>query len=134
MSGGSYDYLCFWDTGIGLTERRHQLQRMAERLEALPYAAEAAVQTRRVMRLLDAAEAVATSLHDVWHDVEWRDSGDYGEETMAKTLREYQAPDIEAPEGDAQPPNPATLYRLVEVGRGVYELRAARPSPLTLGD
>lgn len=129
MSGGSYDYLCFWDTGVGLTERRHQLQRMAERLEALPYATEAAAQTRRVMRLLDAAEAVATSLYDAWHDVEWRDSGDYGEETMAKTLREYQAPNVEVPEGDAQAPDAAQLYRLVDVGGGVYELRPQRRMP-----
>lgn len=124
LSGGSYDYLCYWDAVGDLSGRRHQLERMAQRLEALPYAAEAAEQTRRVLRLLDAAEAVATSLSDVWHDVEWRDSGDYGEAQMIATCREYQAPRLVAPEGDRRAPDPAALYRLVDVGGGVCELRA----------
>jgi len=81
-----------------------------------------------VLRLLDAAEAVALSLSDVWqsdvwHDVEWRDSGDYGEDKMIAACEAYRAPEVDAPEGDLQAPDPNVLYRMVDVGGGVYELR-----------
>jgi hypothetical protein len=123
VSGGSYDYLYCWDAVGDLSGRRYQLTRMAERLEGLPCGGEAAVQTRRVLRLLDVAEAVALSLSDVWHDVEWRDSGDYGEKQMIAACEAYRAPAIDAPEGDLHAPDPNVLYRMVDVGGGVYELR-----------
>lgn len=126
MSGGSYDYLHCWDAVGDLSGRRHQLARMAERLEGLPCGGEAAAQTRRVLRLLDAAEAVALSLSDVWHDVEWRDSGDYGENEMIAACEAYQAPAVDAPEGNVRTPDPDVLYRMVDVGDGVYELRAVK--------
>lgn len=125
MSGGSFDYLFCWSaTGRGLGTHQENLNRMAERLEGLPYAAEAAEQTRRVLRLLAAAEALAESLSDVWHDVEWWVSGDYGERAVIDTCTAYQPPGLDAVEGDRRAPDPAVLYRLVDVGGGVYELRA----------
>ncbi len=88
MSGGSYNYLyCHVD---GLDGRRGDIRRMAERLEDLGYAPEVAADTRKVLALLDEAEAVAGRLEDVWHDVEWWDSGDYGEDTVRKTITAYQ--------------------------------------------
>jgi hypothetical protein len=125
MSGGSFNYLFCWDARRGgLSSSDSDLLRMATTLEELPDAAVAAEQTRRVIRLLSTAEAVATSLSEVWHDIEWWHSGDYGQETAMETCRQYAAPDVAAPEGDRRVPDPGLLYRLVDVGGGAYELRA----------
>lgn len=124
MSGGSYNYL--FTRVQALDDQRSTLEEMAKRLEGLPYAFEAAAQTRRVLRLLNAANAVADSLTEVWHDVEWWDSADYGEATVIRTCETYRAPALDVPEGDVLPPNPEAVYRIVDVGAGVYELRPVR--------
>lgn len=121
MSGGSYDYLCL--RVHALEDQRGMLENMAIRLEGLPYAAEAAAQTRRVLKLVDAASVLADSLSDVWRAVEWWDSGDSGEDPVIRECAAYQVPALVAPEADLQAPNPAMLYRMVDVGGGVYELR-----------
>ncbi len=99
------------------------LENIAVRLEGLPYAAEAAAQTRRVLRLVDVAGALADSLADAWRAVEWWDSGDSGESAVIRECESYQAPSLAAPEGDLRAPDPGVLYRMVDVGGGVYELR-----------
>lgn len=125
MSGGSFDNLWLWDVrGRGLSSCDSNLLRMAQTLEGLPDAAVAAEQTRRVIRLLAAAEAVAESLSVVWHDVEWWYSGDYGADQAMEACLEYSAPAVQAPEGDRRVPDPSLLYRMVNVGDGTYELRA----------
>lgn len=87
MSGGSYDYLF---SGVrALESQRDALYRMAEQLEELPYASRAAEDTRRVISLMEAARELAEKLSEVWHDVEWWDSGDYGEKTVKETCEEY---------------------------------------------
>lgn len=121
MSGGSYDYLCL--RVHALEDQRGMLENMAMRLEGLPYAAEAAVQTRRVLRLVDTSTGLADSLTDVWRAVEWWDSNDSSEAGAIEECRKYQAPALETSEGDAQAPDPGLLYRLVDVGGGAYELR-----------
>lgn len=121
MSGGSYDYLCL--RVHALEEQRGMLENMAIRLEGLSYAPVAAAQTRRVLRLVDAAGALADSLADVWRAVEWWDSGDSGEDAVMRKCEAYQVPVLVAPEGDARPPGADVLYRMVDVGGGVYELR-----------
>ncbi len=88
MSGGSYNYLCFHSRGLDF--HRGDIGAMAERLEGLGYAFEVTADTRKVLALLDEAEVVAKRLEDVWHDVEWWDSGDCGEERVRKTVAEYQ--------------------------------------------
>ena len=87
MSGGSYDYL--FARIRTLQDQRARLEEMAERLEDLPYATEAAEQTRLVLKLLDEADALADKLAEVWHDVEWWDSGDYGERQVQETCEAY---------------------------------------------
>lgn len=77
MSGGSYDYLCF--KADDLSGRRGTVERMAQRLEGLPYASTAAADTRRILALLADAQAQAERLADIWRAVEWWDSGDYGD-------------------------------------------------------
>ncbi|MFE4867721.1 hypothetical protein [Streptomyces sp. NPDC056682] len=84
MSGGSYDYL-YWQVPE-LGGHVGQLEAMAERLEALPYAAEAAAATRRIL------EAISDEkLADVWRAVEWWDSGDYGEDQVREAIDEHRA-------------------------------------------
>lgn len=88
MSGGSYDYLCYSDD---LSSRRRTIKRMAERLEGLGWAPEAAEATRRVIDLLDQADAAADALREVWHDIEWWDSSDYGEGQVREEIDRYRA-------------------------------------------
>jgi hypothetical protein len=79
MSGGSYNYLCWHSSGLG--QQRGDIKAMAERLESGGYFA-AARSTRDVLRLLDGAERAAQALEDVWHAVEWADSGDSSEDRV----------------------------------------------------
>lgn len=67
---------------------------------------------------IDDAERLAESLYDVWHAIEWWDSGDWGEERARQNVEGYQIPDGKVAED--------VLYRLVDVGSGVVELRAVR--------
>lgn len=89
MSGGSYNYLATHVTGL---EDRHDdiVEALAARLDGLGYATEAAAETRKVLEILDEAEKVAQRLYDVWHAVEWWDSGDSGEEQVRKAVSEFQ--------------------------------------------
>jgi hypothetical protein len=88
MSGGSYDYLCFSE----FAEAPEPLRRMAERLAGLPYAAKAAADTAGIVDMLGEAARRAERLNDVWHAIEWWDSGDYGEDEARKVLAAYEAP------------------------------------------
>lgn len=85
MSGGSYNYLCWAADNAELESRRSDITAMAERLEKSEYR-KAARATRDVLRLLDAAERAAHALGDVWHAVEWADSGDCGEDAVAEEV------------------------------------------------
>lgn len=96
MSGGSYDYLYWRVPELG--GHRHQLEAMAERLEALPYATGVAAATRRIL------EAISDEkLADVWRAVEWWDSGDYGEDQVRQVIDEYQTPKTDSGGGHASP-------------------------------
>lgn len=96
MSGGSYNYL----TGVmdleDLLHKRIELREMAERLEGLsedefPGAKIAARETRELEILLRRWETHAETriglLKDVWHDIEWWDSNDYGPDQVKDGLR-----------------------------------------------
>lgn len=113
MSGGSYDYLFTRVRPLG--EQRTQLEEMAVRLEGLPWAAQAAAETRRCLKMIDDAERIAETLTDVWHAIEWWDSGDWGEDGARKVVEAYQPPEARRAED--------VVYRLVDVGGGVFELR-----------
>jgi hypothetical protein len=95
MSGGSYNYLAEHQPGH-LEARRGSIEAMRDRLteleaEGVPGAARAARLTRYVLIHLDLAEQRAQELADVWHAVEWRDSSDWGDDTMRQVLAEWQA-------------------------------------------
>ncbi|GHB55518.1 hypothetical protein GCM10010331_49180 [Streptomyces xanthochromogenes] len=88
MSGGSYNYL-FLHTR-GLERQRGDLEEMAERLGELDFAQDAAEATRRVLSLLDQAEAASQTLAKVWRAVEWWDSGDSDEDQVRESVIEYR--------------------------------------------
>lgn len=88
MSGGSYNYLfCHTDR---LTEHRGDLHEMAERLNGLDWATEAAAATRHVISLLDQAAAAAEKLGGVWRAVEWWDSRDWSEDQVREAVAAYR--------------------------------------------
>lgn len=117
MSGGSYNYLCFNTDDIG--SRRSDLAAMAERLEGLEWAGHAAAATRRLVVLLDQAAREASSLRDVWYAIEWWDSCDWGEDQAREDVEPWRPADQVERNG----PDPLLLYRLVDAGTGIYELR-----------
>jgi hypothetical protein len=84
VSGGSYNYLCFGDV---LGDHRGDLAAMADRLAELAPGSRAYRHTRAI---LDAVNAVTEALRDVWHDVEWADSGDYGPEDAVSAIERYE--------------------------------------------
>ncbi|MFJ4637597.1 hypothetical protein ACIP69_18485 [Streptomyces hygroscopicus] len=95
MSGGSYNYLAEHAPG-DLEARRGNIEAMRDRLTGLaeqgvPGANKAARLTRYVLIHLDLAEARAQELADAWHAVEWRDSCDWGDDTMREALAEWLA-------------------------------------------
>lgn len=94
MSGGSYDYLCWHTEPSELGSRFEQIEQMAADLDKLgPEALAASTATYRVADLLRQASALAKSLEDVWHDVEWWQSCDYSEDDARDTAAAYVEPD-----------------------------------------
>lgn len=102
MSGGSYNYL---DSaadvhGIGgLLQRQDDLRNMAHRLDGL--CPEAAAETRLFVEGGTVEQQAASIFHGIdtrlkrleplWHAVEWRDSGDWGEDQLAQAIADYRA-------------------------------------------
>lgn len=84
MSGGSYNYLCH---GELLGDHRGDLEAMADRLAELAPGSRA---HRHTKAILDAVNAVTEALRDVWHDVEWADSGDYGPDDAVSAIEQYE--------------------------------------------
>jgi hypothetical protein len=120
MSGGSYNYLYSWPEDV--QSRRPDLEEMAKRLEGLAWAGPAAAETRRIIRLLDDAEAAAHSLRDAWRAIEWWDSCDWSEAKAREDVEPYRPP-VPRPHNG---PDPEVLYRLIDIGEGRFELRAIR--------
>lgn len=100
VSGGSYNYLC-WHADR-LQEQRGDLGSMEHRLQSSGYYA-AARATRDVIRFLDAAERAANALEDVWHAVEWADSGDSSEDRVREAVAKFSPWPPPVPGEDAAP-------------------------------
>ena len=89
MSGGSYSYLCFKDSS-DIGQNMGDLEAMARRLDEMGHHVIAA-DSREVRAMLDVVQARLTRMHDVWHAVEWRDSGDYGADQAEEACALYMA-------------------------------------------
>lgn len=90
MSGGSYDYLCHAaGDAADLAGKHQQMEWMASRLDGMGHIL-AARATRDVARLLDGAERTSEALQDVWHAVEWADSGDWSQDQVAPVVAKYK--------------------------------------------
>lgn len=88
MSGGSYNYLCHQIDARGHLDLA-DLEAMRDRLNQLAPGSAAAKATAR----LHAALSVPVDddgLTEVWHDVEWLDSGDYGEDQAHQGIKKYE--------------------------------------------
>jgi hypothetical protein len=96
MSGGSYNYLFTKDVE-DIFYQEEELQRMADRLAELGYASDAAAETMEVLlemrRFMNRLQTRLRALSDVWHAVEWWDSGDGGEDGLKRALSEYRGDD-----------------------------------------
>ncbi len=86
MSGGSYNYLCFYTDD--LHSRGPELDAMHQRLESSGYR-EAARATREVIRSLEITRRMAEALADVWQAVEWADSSDWSEDQVREVIARF---------------------------------------------
>ena len=98
MSGGSYDYICYkeWDDVIQAEE---QVDRMILRLITLEKkgyenAGKVARDTQVAMEEIKlAVKEFRDRLHylqPIWKAVEWRDSGDIGDDDLRDGLEQYE--------------------------------------------
>lgn len=112
LSGGSYNYLCHQ-----LDARNHldlaDLEAMRDRLDELAPGSAAARDTAALHAALTAP--VVAGLTEVWHDVEWFDSGDYSEDQARAEIAKYE----HARRTDGEP-EAVTEYGTVMSGGGVH--------------
>lgn len=93
MSGGSYDYLHVRDSDEILNYER-KLSEMIDRLAGLGYAEDAAKESAELLLIMRQysvrASVIMQRLSEVWHAVEWWDSGDSGEDDVKEALKRYR--------------------------------------------
>lgn len=94
MSGGSYDYL-YAKVEDGLftgdyTDGLYHLERMAERLEGLDWCSEIGRDVRALIKRAQQIDAELTRFRDVFHAVEWWDSGDWTESDVREAVAKYR--------------------------------------------
>ncbi len=95
MSGGSYNYMESWFIRNDLPDdddSDESLPAMMKRLEEYPEhsgAVVAATQMRYLLQLCDNLRTRFAQLGPVMHAVEWRDSGDWGEEQMLNAIEKW---------------------------------------------
>ena len=93
MSGGSCNYVFSQE----LTERKGELERIAERLSELGLGnSEACLRTRVILNLFEQIDKIAGisphhGLRKVWRAVEWQISGDFGEDELREDVKEFEA-------------------------------------------
>lgn len=95
MSGGSYDYLfCKEPCDLFEYSNVRTLEEMESRFLELGYD-DVAKDFRRLIEYIKSAnnrvEVLGNQLNDMMHDIEWYDSGDIGESTLAERVEAYRA-------------------------------------------
>ena len=94
MSGGSFDYLCYKDVSELMNSSNiANLESMVQHLQEYGYE-DIARDTQRLIEYIQSAsiriEVLSENLNDVFHAVEWHESGDIGRETMISELEKYR--------------------------------------------
>jgi len=93
MSGGSYNYLCYAELDT-LLQRDGDLRDMAYALKRRGYL-DAALETESLRREVEnfrkTFEARRDAISEVWRYVEWTDSGDTSEDSVAEAIGKWRA-------------------------------------------
>ncbi len=94
MSGGSFDYLCYKDVPELMNNSNiANLESMVQHLQEYGYE-DIARDTQRLIEYIQSAsiriEVLSENLNDVFHAVEWHESGDISRETMIERLENYR--------------------------------------------
>lgn len=92
MSGGSFNYLCY-ARFPDVCYRTNDMEDMELYLIKIGYT-DIAKDVRRLIEYCKSAEnrigVLFDQLEDVFHSVEWKVSGDIGEETLIERLEKYR--------------------------------------------
>lgn len=94
LSGGSFDYLCYKDVPELMNSSNiANLESMVQHLQEYGYE-DIARDTQRLIEYIQSAsiriEVLSENLNDVFHAVEWHESGDISRETMIERLENYR--------------------------------------------
>lgn len=94
LSGGSFDYLCYKDVPELMNSSSiANLESMVKHLQEYGYE-DIARDTQRLIEYIQSAsiriEVLSENLNDVFHAVEWHESGDISRETMIERLENYR--------------------------------------------
>lgn len=94
LSGGSFDYLCYKDVPELMNSSSiANLESMVQHLQEYGYE-DIARDTQRLIEYIQSAsiriEVLSENLNDVFHAVEWQESGDISRETMIERLENYR--------------------------------------------
>lgn len=94
MSGGSFGYLCYKDVPELMNSSNiANLESMFQHLQEYGYE-DIARDTQRLIEYIRSAsiriEVLSENLNDVFHAVEWHESGDISRETMIERLENYR--------------------------------------------
>lgn len=94
LSGGSFDYLCYKDVPELMNSSSiENLESMVQHLQEYGYE-DIARDTQRLIEYIQSAsiriEVLSENLNDVFHAVEWHESGDISTETMIERLENYR--------------------------------------------
>lgn len=94
LSGGSFDYLCYKDVPELMNSSSiANLESMVQHLQEYGYE-DIARDTQRLIEYIQSAsiriEVLSENLNDVFHAVEWHESGDIRRETMIERLENYR--------------------------------------------
>lgn len=94
LSGGSFSYLCYKDVcDLMQPSGVSELERMALHLLDMGYE-DIAKDTQRLVEYIKSAsltiEVLSEQLNDVFHAVEWYESGDWGRDGCIEELEKYR--------------------------------------------
>lgn len=94
LSGGSFNYLCYKDVPELMNSSTiADLESMVQHLQEYGYE-DIARDTQRLIEYIRSAsiriEVLSENLNDVFHAVEWHESGDFDREIMIAELEKYR--------------------------------------------